>query len=287
MNRRFHVGISSLAILAGLVSAACGNSDAGDSGAPSVCSTNADCHDGLQCNVASGACASGASAGGMAGVGGASGVSSMNTSAQSQCTTKPQSGCPTGSVCLVANASGATSCYSSGSVPYGGACSTINDCQSGLLCVFGQCTTLCARASDCKSAPYATCSPYPQRGSALAIIGSSFCSIQCNPADPSNSARSADFTACLRGATCSVQGSDGPTGATDCYLPGTVTSGNPCNDTNLCAAGLICLTQKSSATCTPMCLMGRTQCRVGSCQSFGTPEHVAVKGSLVELGYCG
>jgi hypothetical protein len=286
-HRIFRDAINLIAALACVLAAACGSSNAPAS-APGRCSSDADCSDSLTCGMASGACVSAAGAGGVAGVAGMGGAAlGINTSAQMPCTTKPQSGCPAGSWCLVANASGDTSCYSSGSVPYGGACSTINDCQGGLLCVYGQCTNLCAGVSDCSSAPYATCSPYPQRGSVAAIPGSSFCSIQCNPADPFNSARSADFAACLPGTTCSVQGSDGPTGATNCYLAGTVTNGNACNDTNSCAAGLICLTQGSSSSCTPMCLMGRTQCRVGSCQSFGTPEHVGVKGSLVELGYCG
>ena len=290
------VPIRQRALAAGLLCvllAAC-SSAASDTSATG-CTKNTECSSDARCDVQSGACEPNSTGNaGMTGMAGAAGNSSApthsdNVSADTQCKPNPQSGCPTGSVCLVANAAGDTSCYSAGTVSYAGACSTINDCQVGLLCVYGQCRTLCSTSSDCL-AKYAKCAPYPASDDAAAIPGSSFCSLQCNPADPTNIARDPQLASCLADSGCYPMGSDGPSGATSCYSAGTALRGASCEKTADCRGGLVCLTSTAAATtgkCTPYCVKGQTPCASGSCQSFAQVKYVGIKGSLVELGYCG
>jgi hypothetical protein len=249
----------------------------------SGCSSKDDCNAGDQCDLASHACEpAGTSAG--------ASDEAQDVSAQTQCTVEPQAGCPQGSVCLVATSSGETSCYGTGTVPHAGPCATVDDCQPSLLCVYGQCQSICKTASDCAAAPYATCTAFPARDNAAAVTGTRFCSLQCNPADPANTLGNTDFSPCLPDATCGPQGTEGPIGATDCYLAGAARSGAACAKPADCGPGLVCLTAAQAATngiCTPYCLMGRTRCSTGTCLSFGAEQQVGTKASLVELGYCG
>lgn len=254
---------------------------------PAGCMSDGECAAGKHCNLQTGECeAADPSSAGSAGSA-AIKAESTNVAAQAQCTTKPQSGCAPGTVCRVANSSGDTSCYATGSGAYGDACATVGDCKADFLCVYGQCRAPCDSAKDCPSAPYAACAPYPERDGAPAIAGSSFCSLQCNPADSQNLAKNPDFVQCLAGTGCYSHAT--ATGATSCYTSGDVPAGGACSDMDLCKPNYVCLTTQGVAggRCTPYCLMGRTKCATGSCQSFATPKKVSVKGSLVELGYCG
>jgi hypothetical protein len=252
------------------------------------CSESAQCGAGLVCDMASGACVSGSGGSGSGGSSAGSSTASDSVAADTACTVNPQAGCPAGRVCMVANSSGTTSCYSTGTGKYGEACNSINDCEADLLCVYGQCHTRCDSVSDCGSAPYATCSPYPATSDNAAIPQLSFCSLQCNPADSSNAAGSASFVGCPAGAGCDPSNA-GPAGTTDCYAAGTVPVRGACDDVTLiCGPNLVCLTSSGgSGTCTPFCLMNEATCPTGTCTSFATEQQVSVKGSLVELGYCG
>jgi hypothetical protein len=265
------------------------------------CSETAQCGAGFVCDTTSGSCVSGsggsagAAAGGSATGGSAAGSSGTSTitpdnsvAADTACTVNPQAGCPAGRVCMVANSSGTTSCYSTGVGKNGDTCNSINDCEADLLCIYGQCHQRCDSVSDCGSAPYATCSPYPATGGNAAIPQLSFCSLQCNPADPPNKGGSASFVGCPAGGGCDPS-NDGPSGTTDCYAAGTVPVRGVCDDVTLvCGPGLVCLTSSGTkGACTPFCLMNETTCSTGTCTSFSVTQHVSVKGLLVELGYCG
>jgi hypothetical protein len=276
--------LSSAVGLSFAVMIACGSDP---SATAAGCTETAQCGAGLACDAASGTCVSGS--GGSASGGSDAGTSTAadSVAAETECTVKPQAGCPAGRVCMVANSSGKTSCYSTGSGKYGDDCNSINDCDAALICIYGQCHKRCDSVSDCGSAPYATCSPYPATNGNAAISQLSFCSLQCNPTDASNAASSASFVGCSSGASCGSSIS-GPSGTTDCYAAGTVPLNGMCDDVTLCDAGLVCLTSGgTNGTCTSLCLKNEASCRSGTCMSFATKQQVSVKGSLVELGYCG
>lgn len=286
------------ALLLGALSAGCSSSSS--SGATSGCSTDTQCGAGRTCDLATRQCvaAVSAGAGGMAGAGGAGGAGGVggasgsggirndSVAADAACSVIPQAGCPNGHACLVANTTGATSCYIAGASQQSAACDSVYDCAPGLLCAYGQCRSICASAGDCGQKPYGSCYSYPTTTGATPYPGFGFCTLQCNPADPPNQAGDATFARCLDGDTCYTS-DKGAQGTTECYQAGPNAPGASCKQGSDCVAGYVCLydSSGSNGTCTPFCLMGKG-CKKGTCQSFGTKKFVGAKSGLVEIGYC-
>jgi hypothetical protein len=267
----------------------------GSSGSPAPigCATDGDCIGELVCDAASGQCVQPSGAGGAAGQGGAGGGGGGvsrddNVAAGAPCKVIPQGGCPTDHTCLVSNPAGATSCYSAGAVPLGGACASINDCAPGLIC-YGQCVRLCAQLDDCPSAPYGECIPFTVGADDKPLPGMGGCSPHCNPADPANKAGDPGFEPCAAGRTCYFP-AKAPQGATSCFQAGTGGPGAACEKVGDCAAGHTCLVATAGAAkgaCTPLCLKKGAGCKSGeSCESFGTKQYVGTKSGLVEVGFC-
>jgi hypothetical protein len=278
-----------LIAVVGAIGAAAGCGNSSDTAAAHGCSRDADCSGGLVCDPTIAECIEGkAGAGGGGGAGGKAGgpaVQDDSVASDAPCTVLPQSGCPTGHACLVANASGTTSCYTVGALPAGAACTGFNECSAGLICAYGQCRSICASLSDCGSRPYGQCYPYTVGEAMTPLPHFGFCSLQCNPADPTNKAGRADFAACLAGSTCFP--SDAPaSGSTECYQAGTKGSGSSCKQVSDCAPGMTCLNLPSGSECTPLCLVGQSSCPSGSCQGFAEKQYVGTKSALLEVGAC-
>jgi hypothetical protein len=202
-----------------------------------------------------------------------------NYPATEPCTTIPQSGCPAEHTCQVASHAGHTTCVKAGSAPVAGACSSSTDCAVGLSCVYGTCQEYCNDFHDCPGDVVGCIQFFDDDGEAVA--NKKYCTIPCNPVDAANVGGTPGLLSCPPQWGCYPVHSGAPIGTTDCYPVGPRGLGEPCE--NDCGLGLVCLNYGDHKECASVCLMGKASC---SCQSFAEPDHAAIGGELVEVGYC-
>lgn len=119
---------------------------------------------------------------------------------------------------------GMTQCAPAGSVGAGGACASLNDCDTGLVCLdTGTCVPVCCSNTDCELG--AMCRPLTGAGG---TVGVCIRPTSCTPVPNS----------CPAGAQCQVLDSDG---TTDCGGIGTNAEGATCGGgSGGCAEGLGC-----------------------------------------------
>jgi hypothetical protein len=202
-----------------------------------------------------------------------------NYAATEPCTTIPQRGCPAEHTCQVASHAGDTTCVRAGTVPLAGLCFSSTDCAPGLFCGYGLCRSYCNNSDDCAGDVVGCLSVFDQNDDA--ITGKKYCTTPCNPTDPANTAGTKGLSSCPAQWACYPVRQGAPVGSTDCFPMGSQGLGEPCM--NDCALGLVCLDDGNHKECALYCLMGQGAC---NCQSFSEPDHVAIGGELVEVGYC-
>lgn len=196
------------------------------------------------------------------------------------CSVLPQAGCAAGHSCQVATLGGATMCQQAGGVPDGGLCASNSDCAPGLSCVWNMCRSYCHVPEDCAGLAPAC---FQVEWGAQPVAGWLACSRPCNPADPGNATGMQGLFACPPGMGCYPAQPGGSLGSNDCYVAGTGPVGTACQDGGDCAPGLVCLSDGSSASCRPMCVMGLGGC---ACAPFAQPFYAATPNGILEVGYC-
>lgn len=166
-----------------------------------------------------------------------------------ECDLVTDCGCPRGSTCSVADASGRTRCrILSGSpvAPYS-QCNSDSDCPALHSCLDRICKSRCNNSlADC-GFPGSACEPAFQAGSQ--IPGYFFCARKCDMLSPLEPATG--FSACGTGSTCSTF-SGGR--ATDCFVAGAGEQGSACSLQGDCAAGLACVFGTCQRWCDPAAL---------------------------------
>jgi hypothetical protein len=131
-------------------------------------------------------------------------------------------------------------CAPAGSVGDGGACTNLNDCDTGLVCLStGTCASACCGNADCELGE--TCRPLSGAGG---TVGVCIRPTSCTPLPNS----------CPDGQQCQLTGSDG---STDCGGTGPNTEGMPCGDSGGCVEGLGCYGPAGGAAmCIRFCRLG-------------------------------
>jgi len=202
------------------------------------------------------------------------------TCTETACTlTAPQSGCCGSDNCTV-DATGAHFCVASGTATTGQACSAINACALGDICLgatVGTCFNFCSTDNDC-TAPGGHCVLQLGDGMGGAVPNVSMCSQNCDPTDAS----SCNVT----GLSCQAW-VDTPTGKnyTSCVPSGGIGPGGACpNGDGDCQAGLDCANFTAGPKCAQWCRVGVTVCPGAlTCQSFTTPFLLT---PTIEYGVC-
>jgi hypothetical protein len=171
------------------------------------------------------------------------------------CTPFGQCGCDRGKTCVADRVLGTGDgrCEAPG---LGGAavpCVANADCQIGLACYEGLCSSFCATAADCLFGTASICRP---------IGSANVCLRTCDPFAPVDE--------CGNGAKCAYSSySDVPV----CMRAGTAADGASCGlDTQVCARGLTCT---SSNTCRKLCQTG-SLCATGTCPAPAPAEPYSV-----------
>lgn len=122
----------------------------------------------------------------------------------------------------------APACHPAGTVAVGGACTALNDCDAGSVCLgTGTCAKLCCSATDCPTGQ--SCTPLGDGSGNPLPNGVGFCHAPtaCTPVPN---------TGCAAMQQCTTTAADG---STDCFPTGPVAEGGDCSSDN-CAAGLGC-----------------------------------------------
>jgi hypothetical protein len=199
--------------------------------------------------------------------------------AGSPCTEFPQCGCGAALACVLAATTGVTECVTPGTIAPYQLCSFLGDCQKGLSCVGGQCKPYCATARDCPGAQR-TCRSVTDDGG-NAIVGARFCTLNCNPLDPTDD--TGGFSPCGTGATCLPGTQASP--FSDCggnVNPAGI-QGVDCSMNPACAPGLGCGSDGTHVTCRKLCRTNGSDCPSGMSCAVGNP---ALFVGAVEYGYC-
>jgi len=190
------------------------------------------------------------------------------------CSLSPQCGCPGANMACDINAMTqmGTACRMVTSPGMESAtCSTGTDCAAGFVCVgdsfFAECDRYCAHDTDCAS-PRGRCVIQLNNSSSQPITGAIVCSSNCDPTQAANAL-------CPTGAACDLFSSTfmGTTyDIVDCRKSGTATQGQTCSTTVACAAGLTCVNNGTTMTCSKICPRPQnTGCPAGkTCTSFST-----------------
>lgn len=165
--------------------------------------------------------------------------------------------CPSGQQCFPDGKQNL--CYPAGVKPHGEACSLANDCTLGVLCVAGQCRTLCDytganSAAACK--PGVPCEKLIFDGAGEVGQGVGVCkpAAACDPLSDSG---------CPEGQKCNPSG-----WFKSCASPGSGANGAVCNASSQCGVGLLChIGSSGSGVCQPRCSTsgGGPVCAAGSC----------------------
>jgi hypothetical protein len=168
-----------------------------------------------------------------------------------------------------------TECAPVGAGAAGSACDDSTDCGALLACVDVDGKPACRRFScalptSCPSGSYYRLEP-------LRVSGATMSDLQvpvCLPTDHCDIMATLPIP-CPIGQICAVVGTEGDT---TCVVPGTAKLGDPCDDLNLCAEGLVCSKLKNQ--CLKMCrtAAGATECPGGTCQggNLSLPDGVGI-----------
>jgi hypothetical protein len=181
-------------------------------------------------------------------------------------------------------------------------CTYADDCPIGTGCVASVCHPLCETDSDC-GAPgkdYRACFRVLDTNTNKAFAGYKVCTQQCNPMDPTNSAKDESFGACGPGTTCMIS-SLGVTGTTNCLAAGTGAENAACSSSTDCSAGLVCAPGLDNRNvCSKWCRIGHEKddcpsftCDTGSssttvygvCNALSRGS-VGTDAEVVRYGYC-
>jgi hypothetical protein len=173
---------------------------------------------------------------------------------QRSCYVRPADGVPGTKV--------VSECAPVGPGSVGSDCQDSSDCGAGLGCVDvkGKSTCRefsCALPTSCSKGSF-------YQLAALRVSGATLADVKvpvCLPTD--NCDLMADAKACPSGQVCAVVGSEGDT---TCIVQGTAKLGEPCDDLNFCAQGLVCSKLKNQ--CLKICRTsaGASECPGGACQ---------------------
>jgi hypothetical protein len=212
-------------------------------------------------------------------VDGGTGGAVSDSSGQSQASSSAPLACRI----VMVNSVSTASCESAGSRIDGETCIKQSDCAPGLACTAENGTAKCRQycCSDdnaCRTGTY--CAEGVARSAPDAAVGATVW--VCMPEEscrfdepfpcPANQTCS-----CSSGKTCGVVRSDGTTA---CVVPGTGLEGDPCSETNRCAAGHVC--SNMLGTCVKTCSLTSAddravKCATGVCQSSSSlPENVGI-----------
>jgi hypothetical protein len=175
---------------------------------------------------------------------------------------KPQRSCYVRPADSVPGTKVVSECAPVGPGAVGSDCQDSSDCGAGMACVDvkGKSTCRefsCALPTSCSKRSY-------YQLAALRVSGATIADVKvpvCLPTD--NCDLMADAKACQSGLVCAVVGSEGDT---TCIVEGTAKLGEPCDDLNFCAQGLVC--SKSKNQCLKICRTsaGAAECPGGACQ---------------------
>lgn len=251
-----------------------------------VSGTPLDCDDGIQCTVDrcvepdgscvaepnDGLCGDGEACTGIEGTG-----CIRSCSSGIACDPVSACGCRTGEACTY-GATGAPRCAPAGTLGHGSPCSATSECAAGTQCIpldgfdglpadYAECRELCRSDSDCPSSGQC----------AIALPGTTTraCTRACDLVTQ---------TGCASPARCHPVNFPGGTVYADCAVRGNRLAGQSCGTTTeVCAAGLICVTQTSGgALCDPICQVDR-DC-TGGRRCVGLVEMIVVDGET--YGVC-
>ncbi len=166
-------------------------------------------------------------------------------------------------------------CVKAGSLAVGQACTKIDECAKGALCVNNQCRAICSASGE---------------NAAWACAGGLPCSTLtwADGAEVGN-----DLGVCLVAANCDLVTDSGCNAgetceiiqnAKSCLTPGDAGSGAPCKAINDCQKGFFCVGPAvGQTTCLAKCRVGGTPgCTVGSCTGVTVDGKVAPDS----LGVC-
>jgi hypothetical protein len=141
---------------------------------------------------------------------------------------------------------GSSMCVPAGSIGVGGACSHLNDCDDGLVCLAATsvCAHACCAPTDCALGEM--CRPLSDETGAPLPNGVGFCfrPPSCTPLPN---------TGCAAMQQCVLVGTDG---TTDCAPTGTAMEGMPCEGATQCVEGLGCYGTAGTFTCYRFCRQG-------------------------------
>ncbi len=165
-------------------------------------------------------------------------------------------------------------CYPAGAKVHGSACAAANDCVVGVLCVAGQCRSLCDWSS---AKPAVSCQPgvpceklvFDGAGD----VGQGFG--VCKPAaacDPLSD------IGCPAGQKCNPSG-----WFKACAEPGSAGVGASCAAASQCQSGLLCLeTGPAAGTCRPRCHTGGSNpaCQAGTCTALVDSTGKPIPGNV-------
>ncbi len=165
-------------------------------------------------------------------------------------------------------------CYPAGVKLHGEPCSLANDCTLGVLCVAGQCRSLCDYSG---ANPTAACKPgvpcekliFDGAGDVGQGIG------VCKPAAPCDPLSD---SGCPEGQKCNPSG-----WFKSCASPGSGASGTPCNASSQCNTGLLChIGSSGEGVCRSRCHTGggSPSCASGSCAPMLDSAGQSLPGSV-------
>ena len=179
----------------------------------------------------------------------------------------PTCGCATGSVCYASVTTHTMACGASGNFGVGTACAYANDCASGLGCFRGSCTTYCQTDSDCPAVDGVRKCEQVTWEDGTNVSGVKDCARICDPVNPQDPR--SPLLSCPAGFGCASSS----TGASYCYVSGSLTNGSPCTYSNDCLPGYYC--SPAGYVCRRYCST-QADCPSGTtCRVFSPPQYAA------------
>jgi hypothetical protein len=200
------------------------------------------------------------------------------------CGLAPQCGCDNNLGCSVTS-KGNRVCEMTGSVAWGDACVSANDCVAGTICLpvganLAGCSKFCASDADCKS-PGGLCTLGIADENKMVIPNAHVCSTDCDP---------------LSSAGCSIGGSacqilQEPMGQqrwyTQCYEAGTKTQGDACTLITDCALGYSCFTVGNAQQCLKLCDVAGSACPAATkCDAIKGANMIPMQIGNTQYGAC-